>query len=50
LRGRGPQFTVRVRTLAEKLAGHGLDRSARHVQEALALADLNFGDLDFLAY
>jgi hypothetical protein len=50
LRGRGPQYTARSRALAEKLASHGLDRSARHVQEALALTDLNFGDLDFLAY
>jgi energy-coupling factor transporter ATP-binding protein EcfA2 len=50
LRGRGPKFTARVRALSEKLVEKGLERSARHVQDALALAEVNFGDVDFLAY
>ena len=50
LRGRGPKFTARINALAEKLAERGLERSARHVQDALALAEVNFGDVDFLAY
>ncbi len=50
LRGRGPKFTARVRELSEKLTEKGLERSARHVQDALALAEVNFGDVDFLAY
>ena len=50
LRGRGPKFTTRVRALGEKLTEKGLERSARHVQDALALAEVNFGDVDFLAY
>jgi energy-coupling factor transporter ATP-binding protein EcfA2 len=50
LRGRGPKFTARVRALAEKLTEKGLERSTRHVQDALALAEVNFGDVDFLAY
>jgi energy-coupling factor transporter ATP-binding protein EcfA2 len=50
LRGRGPQFALRVKALGEKLGEKGLDRSARHVQDALALAEAHFGDIDFLAY
>jgi hypothetical protein len=50
LRGRGPKFAARARAMAEKLTERGLDRSAAHVQESLALAELNFGDVDFLAY
>ncbi len=50
LRGRGPKFTARVRALNDKLVEKGLERSARHVQDALALAEVNFGDVDFLAY
>jgi energy-coupling factor transporter ATP-binding protein EcfA2 len=50
LRGRGPKFTSRVRALNDKLIEKGLERSARHVQDALALAEVNFGDVDFLAY
>ncbi len=50
LRGRGPKFTARMRAIAEKLTERGLDRSATHVQEALSLAEVNFGDVDFLAY
>ena len=50
LRGRGPKFAARVRSLAERLTERGFDRSAAHVQEALALAEVNFGDVDFLAY
>ena len=50
LRGRGPQFSARVKALVEKLTEKGLDRSARHVRDALAQADLNLGDIDFLGY
>jgi len=50
LRGRGQKFTSRVRALNDKLIEKGLERSARHVQDALALAEVNFGDVDFLAY
>ncbi len=50
LRGRGPKFTARIRALSEKLTEKGLERSARHVQDALSLAEGNFGDVDFLAY
>jgi hypothetical protein len=50
LRGRGPKFAARARAMVEKLTERGLDRSAAHVQESLALAELNFGDVDFLAY
>jgi hypothetical protein len=50
LRGRGPAFAARVKALLERLTEMGLERSARHVGEALALAELNFGDIDFLAY
>jgi hypothetical protein len=50
LRGRGPKFASRIAALAEKLAELGLERSARHVREALALAEVQFGDIDFLAY
>ena len=50
LRGRGPKFATRIRALAEKLVEKGMERSARHVQDALALAEVNFGDVDFLAY
>ncbi len=50
LRGRGIAFAARVKALVEKLTAGGFERSARHVREALALAELNFGDIDFLAY
>lgn len=50
LRGRGPKFAARVRAMVEKLTERGLDRSAAHVQESLSLAEVNFGDVDFLAY
>jgi hypothetical protein len=50
LRGRGPRFAARVKALEEKLTEKGLERSARHVRNALALADATFGDIDFLAY
>lgn len=50
LRGRGPKFTARIRALVDRLSEKGLSRSAAHVQESLALAEVNFGDVDFLAY
>jgi len=50
LRGRGSQFANRVKALEETLADGGLERSARHVREAAALAASQFGDIDFLAY
>jgi hypothetical protein len=50
LRGRGPKYTARVQVLADRLTEGGLDRSARHVREAIAFAEGNFGDIDFLAY
>ena len=50
LRGRGPKFTTRIRGLSDKLTERGLDRSAAHVNDALALSEVNFGDVDFLAY
>jgi energy-coupling factor transporter ATP-binding protein EcfA2 len=50
LRGRGPKFSARMQALRERLAKDGLDRSARHVSDAIALADVNFGDIDFFAY
>ncbi len=50
LRGRGPKFTARIRALGERLIEAGMERSGRHVQDALALAEINFGDVDFLAY
>jgi energy-coupling factor transporter ATP-binding protein EcfA2 len=50
LRGRGPRFAARIKAVLERLAEKSLDRSAQHVRDALALADANFGDIDFLAY
>jgi hypothetical protein len=50
IRGRGPQFTARIRALQQKLQDNGFDRSARHVRDTLTLAEANFGDIDFLAY
>jgi hypothetical protein len=50
LRGRGPKYAARVQALADRLTEGGLDRSARHVREAMAFAEGNFGDIDFLAY
>jgi energy-coupling factor transporter ATP-binding protein EcfA2 len=50
LRGNGPLFVARMKSVQEKLAEGGLERSARHVQDALALAASHFGDVDFLAY
>ncbi|MBX7104052.1 MAG: hypothetical protein K1X57_08215 [Gemmataceae bacterium] len=49
-RGRGPGFTARVRALAEELMAAGLERSNRHVRDALALADAHYGDVEMLAY
>jgi hypothetical protein len=50
LRGRGPKFVARIRALLEKLSERGLERSTNHVQGAMLLAEVNFGDIDFLAY
>ena len=50
IRGRGPQFTARIRALQQKLQDNGFERSARHVRDTLTLAEANFGDIDFLAY
>jgi energy-coupling factor transporter ATP-binding protein EcfA2 len=50
LRGRGAKFNARMQILRDRLAKDGLDRSARHVSDAIALADVNFGDIDFFAY
>ncbi|MCE9530219.1 MAG: hypothetical protein K8T89_03650 [Planctomycetes bacterium] len=50
IRGRGPKFTARVKALGEQLVERGLERSNRHVQDALSLAEVNFGDVDLLAY
>ena len=40
----------RVTPVEVAVVRDGLERSARHVGEALALADQNFGDVDFFAY
>jgi len=50
LRGRGGKYATRMAALRDRLAQDGLDRSARHVSDAIALADVNFGDIDFFAY
>ncbi len=50
LRGRGTGFSARIRALQQRLTDSGFERSARHVRDALTLADSNFGDIDFLAY
>ena len=50
LRGRGAKFNARMQLLRDRLAKDGFDRSARHVSDAIALADVNFGDIDFFAY
>jgi energy-coupling factor transporter ATP-binding protein EcfA2 len=50
LRGRGPKFAARVKALLDRLGERGLERCVRHVRDALALADVHFGDIDFLAY
>jgi energy-coupling factor transporter ATP-binding protein EcfA2 len=50
LRGRGPKFAARMQVLRDRLTKDGLDRSARHVSDAIALADVNFGDIDFFGY
>jgi hypothetical protein len=50
LRGRGAKFNARMQLLRDRLAKDGYDRSARHVSDAIALADVNFGDIDFFAY
>ncbi len=50
VRGRGPAFAARVRALSDKLAEAGLERTTRHVRDALALADAHYGDVDMLAY
>jgi hypothetical protein len=50
LRGRGPKFAARTRALLDRLSEKGLERCVRHVRDALALAEVHFGDIDFLAY
>jgi energy-coupling factor transporter ATP-binding protein EcfA2 len=50
LRGRGAKFNARMQLLRDRLAKDGYDRTARHVSDAIALADVNFGDIDFFAY
>ncbi len=50
LRGRGAKFNTRMQLLRDRLAKDGYDRTARHVSDAIALADVNFGDIDFFAY
>jgi hypothetical protein len=50
LRGRGAKFNARMQLLRDRLAKDGFDRSTRHVSDAIALADVNFGDIDFFAY
>jgi hypothetical protein len=50
LRGRGPMFAARIAAIEKKLTDLGMDRSARHVQEAMSLASSQFGDIDFFAY
>ena len=50
LRGSGDGFRSRMRKLAELLTAGNFERSARHVQEALALAETGFGDIDFFIY
>jgi hypothetical protein len=50
VRGRGDEFVARVRRLAKLLQDQSLDRSARHVEEALRRSELQFGDVDFLNY
>jgi len=50
VRGRGQGFASRIRALAEQLTAAGLERSTRHVRDALALADAHYGDVDMLAY
>ena len=50
LRGRGTGFLLRIRRLQESLFEKGLSRSAQHVERALAQAEQQFGEIDFLAY
>ncbi len=50
LRGRGVGFLARIRRLQELLFEKGLSRSAEHVERALAQAEQQFGEVDFLAY
>ncbi len=50
LRGRGSGFLLRIRRLQESLIEKGLSRSAQHVERALAQAEQQFGEVDFLAY
>src|SRR5262249_48864247 len=53
LRGRGLKFQARIKALLEKLTDPppaAWQPSARHVRDAVALADVDFGDIDFLAY
>ena len=50
LRGRGTGFLARIRRLQELLFDKGLSRSAQHVERALAQAEQQFGEVDFLAY
>ena len=50
LRGRGVGFLARMRRLQESLFEKGLTRSAQHVERALAQAEQQFGEVDFLAY
>jgi len=50
LRGRGVGFLARIRRLQESLFEKGFSRSAQHVERALAQAEQQFGEVDFLAY
>ena len=50
LRGHGSEYEARIRSLAEQLAETGCERSARHVRESLAVAEVNLGDIDFMSY
>ena len=50
VRGRGDDFLVRVRQLAQLLAKQNLTRSTQHVEEAIRRSEQHFGELDFLSY
>ena len=50
VRGRGDEFVSRIRRLAELLAKQNLNRSARHVEDALRRSESQFGEVDFLSY
>ena len=50
VRGRGDEFLVRIRRLAQLLDNGGFHRSAQHVERAVHLSEQQFGELDFLSY